>query len=91
MTRKRGTVAVPAPIVEFGDRCMVQNYRCRPPKWEPGTVTALKLSARWSPELHWTYEVALDRPRTTRRGNEVAYTLTVGDGGVCPIQEGGPR
>ena len=58
------------------DKVEVLNYRCRPPRWESGTVI-------WWPSTSWlpntgpsnTYHVALDR--TTLSGNPIH--LTVGD------------
>lgn len=46
-----------------GEDVLVRNYRCRPPRWDHGTVSKAEYSSRSGVcGFDWAYEVWISRP-----------------------------
>ena len=82
-------MTIPLPKAVYGEIVNVLNYRCKPPRWEEGTVTMVQYVAQFSGEFSWSYQVAIDRPvveRAYRRSTGGGYGVLVRDDAVEPIE-----
>ena len=65
---------IPNPKANKDDIVLVENYRCKPPKIEPGRVVALGYKNRLG-FFRWSYEVSISKRNTS-------YRIYVGDEGI---------
>lgn len=66
-----------------GAKVLVTNYRCRPAKWEEGTVSSVSVGVNKDGSYRASYSVWTDRKIVTQRqpwGKQVS--LTVGEEGI---------
>lgn len=76
---KRKRITIPAPIVNFGDRVMVYNYR-HDSGWEEGIVEHLRYENAWG-KWSWSYDIKTVRLAKSGFG----VRLYVGDDKVKKI------
>jgi hypothetical protein len=54
------TMEIPLPVGNVGQAVEVRNYRCRPPRWEPGEIKWAEYRNRGG-GFSWHYMVVLYR------------------------------
>lgn len=74
------TITLAAPVAQYDDDVLVLNYRCRPPRWERGTVLGARAVQQWSRTWDWQYTV---RPEHYR-----GYDLVVGNERIRLMEPG---
>lgn len=65
---------IPDPKVKYGDRVLVQNYRCSPPRWEEGEARSIQYKCGFGGDFSWQYDVFIDRGKK--------FFLYVNDDGI---------
>jgi len=72
---------------EVGDHVEVQNYRCRPARWETGIVDHVEGNSFRAGKFSLSYRVRLDREtKPNWKGESNPIFVTVGDDGIAQIK-----
>lgn len=69
---------IPNPKAKSGDKVMVLNYRCKPPKWDEGEYRGAQYQDGFSTKFYWQYDVYIGRGK--------GFFLHVGDDKIRQIK-----
>lgn len=100
--RLLGTMEIPYPVAWPEDRVLVLNYRCKPARWEEGTVHSFSFvpahtrtsrdgSGKYEVAHNWNFDVWVIRPtKKDWHGYQLSggdYRIVVGPESIRPIKE----